>query len=143
MIPSIGRTFYWVSTGLMTVFMLLGAIPDLLAASQAVVFFEHLGYPAYLLPFLGTAKCLGIGAVVMPVPPRLKEWAFAGLIFDVSGALYSHISVGDPASVVWFPFTGLALITAAYVAYRSQATDASASSNEGPLISQPHTRRSA
>ena len=133
---TIGRTSYWVITGLMTVFMLLGAIPDVLEASQAVAFFAHLGYPAYLLPFLGTAKCLGIGAVLTPVPPRLKEWAFAGLIFDVSGALYSHISVGDPASVVWFPFTGLVLITAAYVAYRSQSTDASTTTSQGPLASQ-------
>lgn len=143
MISSIGRTSYWVITGLMTVFMLLGAIPDVLEASQAVVFFEHLGYPRYLLPFLGTAKCLGIAAVLTPVPPRVKEWAFAGLIFDVSGALYSHISVGDPVNVVRFPITGLVLITAAYVAYRSQSTDVSALSSDGPLASRAPTRRSA
>jgi len=140
---TIGRTSYWVITGLMTVFMLLGAIPDVLQAQQAVVFFDHLGYPAYLLPFLGTAKCLGIAAVLSPVPPRLKEWAFAGLVFDVSGALYSHLAVGDPVSVVWFPFTGLVLITTAYVAYRGQSTDASVSSNHGPLASPAPTRRSA
>ena len=129
----IGRTSYWVITGLMAVFMMLGAVPDVLQVPEAVAFFAHLGYPAYLLPFLGTAKCLGVAAVLAPVAPRLKEWAFAGLFFDVSGAVYSHMSVGDPATVVAFPFTGIVLITAAYVAYRSQSPDAPASDNRGRL----------
>ena len=64
--------------------------------------FRHLGYPPYLLLFLGTAKILGVAAVLAPGLPRLKEWAFAGLTFDLIGALYSHVSVGDPASV-WAP----------------------------------------
>jgi hypothetical protein len=46
--------------------------------------------------FLGTAKILGVIAVLVPGAGRLKEWAYAGLIFDITGALYSHLSVGDP-----------------------------------------------
>jgi len=81
----------------------------------------HLGYPSYLLLFLGTAKTLGVAAVLAPGFRRLKEWAFAGLTFDVSGALYSHLSVGDPPSA-WMPAAlALALITGSYVAYRSRS----------------------
>jgi hypothetical protein len=83
-----------------------------------VAFFMHLGYPAYLLPFLGVAKTLGVLAVVVPGFPRLREWAYAGLTFDLSGALYSHLSVGDPASTWMFPVIGLLLVTASYSLYR-------------------------
>ena len=76
--------------------MLLASIPDVLRLPQAVSIFGHLGYPVYLLPFLGTAKTLGIIAVLVPAFQRLKEWAYAGLVFDVIGALYSHVSVCDP-----------------------------------------------
>jgi hypothetical protein len=80
--------------------------------------FKHLGYPPYLLVFLGTAKILGVVAVLLPGLPRVKEWAFAGLTFDVTGALYSHLSVGDPPSA-WTPAViALTLVGGSYVAYR-------------------------
>jgi hypothetical protein len=82
----------------MAALMLLSAAPDVLRIPGAVAVFRHLGYPPYLLLFLGTAKILGVAAVLSPGPARLKEWAFAGLTFDLTGALYSHLSVGDPAS---------------------------------------------
>jgi hypothetical protein len=82
---------------------------------QAISIFGHLGYPAYLLPFLGTAKLLGVGAVLVPGFRRLKEWAYAGLVFDLFGALYSHVSVGDPPSVWVFPIVGLFLVGGSYL----------------------------
>jgi len=110
----------WIVTGLMAALMLLSAVPDVLRIPGAVTVFGHLGYPRYLLPFLGTAKILGIVTVVLPGVRRLKEWAFAGLTFDLTGALYSHVSVGDPASV-WMPaLVGLGLMAGSYVAYRTQ-----------------------
>src|SRR5215510_3019022 len=109
---------YWTITGLLAAFMIMGSIPDLLRVPQAMAIFMHLGYPAYLLPFLGMAKVLGILAVVVPGFPRLREWAYAGLTFDLSGALYSHLSVGDPASAWILPVIGLLLATASYLLYR-------------------------
>jgi uncharacterized membrane protein YphA (DoxX/SURF4 family) len=94
---------YWILTGLLAAFMLLGSIPDVLRVPQAVAFFMHLGYPAYLLPFLGVAKTLGVLAVVVPGFPRLREWASAGSTFDLSGALYSHLSVVIPRARGCFP----------------------------------------
>lgn len=108
----------WVVTGLMVALMLLSAIPDVLRVSAAVSIFKHLGYPPYLLAFLGTAKMLGVLAVLGPTPRSIKEWAFAGLTFDVAGALYSHLSVGDPPGV-WTPAAiGLVLMAGSYAAFR-------------------------
>jgi DoxX-like protein len=106
---------YWVVTGLMAAFMLMASIPDVLRVPQAADIFGHLGYPAYLLPFLGTAKILGVVAVLVPGFDRLKEWAYAGLVFDITGALYSHLSVGDPVSVWGFALIGLALVGGSYM----------------------------
>lgn len=123
----IAKAFYWIVTGLMAAFMLMASIPDVLRIPQAAAIFGHLGYPVYLLPFLGTAKILGVSAVLTPRLQRLKEWAFAGLAFDVIGALYSHLSVGDPASA-WTPAViALILISGAYVSYRQLQTYAPAS----------------
>ena len=109
---------HWVSTGLLAAFMLMASIPDILQAPLAIDVFRHLGYPTYLLPFVGTAKVLGVVAVVLPIFERVKEWAYAGLVFDLTGALHSHLSVGDPASAWLLPIIGLVLVTASYLFYR-------------------------
>src|SRR5262245_19637221 len=107
----------WTITGLMAGLIVLSAVADVLRVPGAVSVFTHLGYPSYLLLFLGTAKLLGVAAVLVPGFRRIKEWAFAGLTFDVSGALYSHLSVGDPPTV-WLPaLLALALICGSYVAH--------------------------
>jgi hypothetical protein len=112
------KNTYWVVTGLMVAFMMLGSVPDVLQLEQAVSFIRHLGYPSYLLPFLGTAKIVGIAAVLIPIPRTIKEWAYAGLVIDLTGALYSHVSVGDPVSVWAFPVIGLILVGGSYASYR-------------------------
>ena len=117
----------WIVTGLMAALMLLSAVPDVLRIPDALAVFKHLGYPPYLLPFLGTAKMLGVAAILIPGVRRIKEWAFAGLTFDLTGALYSHVSVGDPPSV-WIPAAiGLALMCSSYVAYRMRRSPDGAS----------------
>jgi hypothetical protein len=108
----------WTITGLMAALLLLSAVPDVLQIPGALMVFAHLGYPPYLLVFLGTAKLVGVLTILVPGVPRLKEWAFAGLTFDVTGALYSHLSVGDPPGA-WAPaLVALTLVASAYVAFR-------------------------
>ena len=102
--------FRWMATGLAAALMVLSAIPDVLRVAGAVSVFGHLGYPRYLLPFLGTAKMLGVAVVLAPRLRRLKEWAFAGLTFDVVGALYSHLSIFSYNTFGELASTGAAII---------------------------------
>ena len=112
------RVLYWIVTVVAAAFMVMTAVPDVLRIPQAIAVIVHLGYPPYLLLFLGIAKILGAIVILTPGLQRLKEWAFAGLAFDVTGALYSHLSVGDPPSV-WMPAViALTLLTGAYLSYR-------------------------
>lgn len=113
------RIAYWIVTALMAALMTLSAVPDILVVPAAVEVFAHLGYPKYLLPFIGVAKVLGVIAVLAPRFPRLKEWAYAGLAFDLIGAFYSHLSVGDPPSAWFFPLLGLALVGGSYFLYHA------------------------
>jgi len=70
----------------------------------------HLGYPAYLLTLLGIWKILGVVAVLIPKFPLLKEWAYAGFFFVMTGALFSHIALGDSVKEI-FPALLLLILT--------------------------------
>jgi len=109
---------YWISTALAGAFMLMASIPDVLQISGAVDIFTHLGFPPYLLPFLGLAKILGVLVVLLPRFQTLKEWAYAGLVFDLIGAFYSHLSIGDRPSDWIFAVVGLLLVMSSYAVYR-------------------------
>ena len=116
----IERTLYWIFTGLLGTLIVAASIPDIVRSREAVEIFQHLGYPTYLLPFLGLAKLLGVVAVVGPWFNFLKEWAYAGLTFDLLGALYSHLSVSDGPDRWIFALAGLVLLAASYILFRQQ-----------------------
>jgi hypothetical protein len=126
------KVMYWIFTGLLIALMGFGAIPDILYASDAVTLFAHLGYPSYLLPFLGVAKLLGLAAILIPGFPRLKEWAYAGLAFDLVGAMYSSIAVGDPVGGLAFFILGFVIIGGSYVCYHKKQR--AASLNQPPRL---------
>jgi hypothetical protein len=92
---------YWIFTGLFAAFMGLTAIPDIIMSDDVMVFMRLLGYPDYFVPFIGWAKVLGSIAILIPGFPRIKEWAYAGLFFDLIGAIYSVIAVGQSAGAVF------------------------------------------
>jgi hypothetical protein len=70
---------------------------------------KYLGYPVYLLTIIGVWKLLGSIAVLVPGLPLIKEWAYAGFFFLMTGAIFSHIAVGDPAVELFPSFLLLAL----------------------------------
>lgn len=83
------NTIYWIVTSLFAAFMLFSAIPDMLMVPEAKAFMNHIGYPDYFIPFIGVLKLLGSVAILIPGYPTIKEWAYAGLFFDLMGATYS------------------------------------------------------
>lgn len=85
---------YWVTTSLVVFELTLGGAWDVLRVPQARELIERLGYPPYFLLILGTWKLLGAVALVIPRFPRLKEWAYAGVLFDLTGAVASLFASG-------------------------------------------------
>lgn len=86
---------YRLSTAVTVVVLLSGGVADLLGAEWALAGLADLGYPAYLAAILGVWKVLGAVAITVPGRPRLKEWAYAGIVFDLSGAAVSHLVSGS------------------------------------------------
>jgi len=85
---------YWVTTALVVFELTIGGAWDILRVPQVRGLIERLGYPPYFLVILGTWKLLGAVALVIPRFPRLKEWAYAGVFFDLTGAVVSLFASG-------------------------------------------------
>ena len=97
------KIIYWIATLWLSSGMLATGIVQLLrmpakgaVSPPGVEGIQHLGYPVYFLTILGIWKLLGAAAVLVPKSPLLKEWAYAGFFFTMSGAIFSHLAVGDP-----------------------------------------------
>jgi hypothetical protein len=113
------KIFYWVFTALFSAMMLGSAIPDVISSPIAVQgMHQELGYPVYFIPFIGIAKVLGVLAILLPISPRIKEWAYAGLIFDLIGATFSIIAIGKPDWM--FMVLPLFLALGSYVFYHKK-----------------------
>src|SRR5215469_3243760 len=97
---------YWVTTALVVFELVLGGVWDIWRVPQVRELIEHLGYPSYFLVILGIWKLLGAVALVVPKFPRLKEWAYAGVIFDLTGAVASLLASGImDAGTLAYPIT--------------------------------------
>ena len=99
------KIIYWIATIWLALGMLATGIVQLLKSKrgQAELCIAHLGYPVYLLTILGVWKILGVIAVLIPKFPLLKEWAYAGFFFIMSGAIFSHIAIGQSGNGRYFP----------------------------------------
>ncbi len=91
------KIVYWIATIWLALGMLSSGVVQLIQLKEEVAVMTHLGYPLYFLTLLGIWKMLGVIAVLLPKLPLLKEWAYAGFFFSMTGALFSHIASGDPA----------------------------------------------
>ncbi|SIT11820.1 DoxX-like family protein [Zobellia uliginosa] len=89
------KIIYWTSTIFLSFGMLAGGIQQLFQIGGYNEIVTQLGYPLYLLSILGTWKILGVIAILIPKKALLKEWAYAGFFFAMSGATMSHLAVGQ------------------------------------------------
>ncbi|ANE45199.1 DoxX-like family protein [Paenibacillus swuensis] len=111
---------YWIFTSIVILLMGVGSIPNIISSPQSVELMEHLGYQPYLLPFLGVAKLLGVLAILIPGYPRIKEWAYAGFVFDLTGAMYSTIAVGDINGGLIVFIVGYIAVAGSYIYYHKR-----------------------
>ena len=97
------KIIYWVTTIWLALGMTSSGIVQLIKLPEEVEMMTHLGYPLYFLTIIGVWKFLGVIAVLIPKFPLLKEWAYAGFFFVMSGAVYSHVACGDGAKEFFGP----------------------------------------
>ena len=110
---------YWVTTGVL-VFCMTGGIFEILGVKTTIDGIMRLGYPSYIIPALGVGKVLAILAILWPGLPRLKEWAYAGIFFNMLGAIVSHVALNDPTWSIVVGIT-IAAITLASWALRPES----------------------
>ena len=108
---------FWIVTALFCLQIAFTAYAQL-RLPQVAAAFTHLGFPAYFRLENSWAKLLGIAVLLAPLPPRLKEWAYAGFAIDLGSALIAHFAVGDGAQAWgWAAATGV-LWVISYVFWR-------------------------
>jgi len=104
---------YWTTTLLVGLDFIVGGVANVLRAPQAMEAMAHFGYPAYFTVLLGIWKIAGGVVLLAPRLPRLKEWAYAGIVFDVTAAAVSIVAVGDGVATSAIPlvFGALTLVS--------------------------------
>jgi uncharacterized membrane protein YphA (DoxX/SURF4 family) len=111
------KILFWIFTVLFGGFMLMTGIQNIMMTPESIdLITTQLGYPQYMIPFLGVAKTLGVIGIVIPGFPRLKEWAYAGLFFDITGAVYSMICAHgfDPMMLTLLVPVGMGILSYIY-----------------------------
>lgn len=114
---------YWSFTGIFALFMIFSALGNIMVNVESIALLSDvLGYPKYIIPFLGVAKVLGAIAILIPGFPRVKEWAYAGLFFDLLGATYSIITVTgfEPSTLGMVPIFGFLFLSYFFYHKRKQ-----------------------
>lgn len=97
------KIIYWIATLWLALGMTATGVVQLTTTKEEVAMMHDLGYPVYLLTLLGIWKLLGVITVLVPKFPLLKEWAYAGFFFAMSGAVFSHLASGDDAISLFGP----------------------------------------
>ena len=108
---------YWLVTALFCLQMTFTAYAQL-RLPQVAEAFTHLGFPAYFRVELSLAKLIGVVLLLAPVPPRLKEWAYAGFAINLASALIAHLSVGDGPEAWGFAVATGVLWALSYILWR-------------------------
>ncbi|MFZ6009256.1 MAG: DoxX family protein, partial [Bacteroidota bacterium] len=103
------KIIYWISTGWLALGMVSTGLVQVLGMQQQGDFISNLGYPGYFLRIIGAWKILGVIALFVPKTPLVKEWAYAGFFFLMSGAMFSHIAAGTANEI--FPSLLLLVLT--------------------------------
>ncbi|MEP7265810.1 MAG: DoxX family protein [Bacteroidota bacterium] len=114
------NTLFWTFTGLFSALMIFTAIPDLTLNAEAKAFMGNLGYPDYFTRFIGFAKIVGSIAILIPISPRIKEWAYAGMAFDLIGAVYSMICVMGLSIGITFMLLPIGLGILSYIYFHKR-----------------------
>jgi type II secretory pathway component PulF len=109
--------YFWICTGLLVPAVGIGSALGVVPSEESTKVITTLGYPAYLLPYISVAKLVALVVIFIPKFPRLKEWAYAGLVIDITGAMYSILATSHSVSNLIFPLLALLLVFGSYYFY--------------------------
>lgn len=112
------KIIYWISTGLLALSFLYGGYSEISRDAASVQLMEYLHYPVYLLTILGVAKILGAIGILQRFSPTLREWAYAGIVIDIVGAIASMLAVGSAFSMLVPAIISLAVVGVSYYTMR-------------------------
>jgi len=107
---------YWICTALTVFFIVPGGLAYALAVPDVVDGVVQLGFPLYFIQLLGVWKVLGGLAILAPGLPRLKEWAYAGMLFELTGAAVANAMMGDTIGALWWHVPAPLMVAAVMVA---------------------------
>jgi uncharacterized membrane protein YphA (DoxX/SURF4 family) len=132
------KIIYWVATIWLALGMTSTGIVQFLKMKEEVDLFNRLGYPIYFLTILSIWKILGVVAVLIPRFPLLKEWAYAGFFFAMSGAVLSHLASGSAAAEYFGPILLIVLtVTSWYFRPEDRklvSVDHATSNRKSPIV---------
>ncbi len=107
--PKTVNILYWVFTIIFAALMIFSSYGSLMVNQDSkTLIHDQLGFPVYFIPFTGWAKLIGSIVILIPGLKTVKEWAYAGLFFDLIAVVYSSVALAgtvDPMMaflLVWF-----------------------------------------
>ena len=103
------KIIYWIATIWLSLGMASSGVAQLLHLEEVTDTMIQLGIPTYFLTIIGAWKLLGVIAILVPKFPLVKEWAYAGFFFVMSGAVFTHLAMGDDATTYFGPVLLLVL----------------------------------
>lgn len=110
-----GKTAFWITTTVIAIAYFVTGLGNILPFTHIANDMAHLGYPTYFLKIIGTWKILAAIVVVIPKIPRIKEWAYAGMMLDLTGASLSRVAMGDELPQIIIPLGFATLVTVNYL----------------------------
>src|ERR1051325_5302399 len=105
------KIIYWIATVWLAFGMAFTGAIQVMRTQDEIDLMNSIGFPVYFLTILGTWKLLGAIAILVPRFPLVKEWAYAGFFFAMSGALFCHLAVSDSHAAAYVGPTLLVVLT--------------------------------
>lgn len=114
------KIIYWIATIWLALAMTASAIQQIFNIGGFVEIMERLDYPSYFAAIIGTWKIAGVIALLIPKFPLVKEWAYAGFFFVMSGAIFSHMAMNEPFTEI---VPGLVLLSMTIISWKFRPED--------------------
>lgn len=112
------RILYWTITGLFALLLLMSGVTEAMQVKEGQEIMVHLGYPVHIMIVIGIGKVLAGIALLQPWYKTIKEWAYAGVTFNLIGAFVARFYAGDSTALILSPLIFLAVMFLSYFLWK-------------------------